>query len=80
MLWMMERAGKKNSNNQSFQFWQQDNHPIELMDSIVMQQKLDYLHYNPVEAGFVENPQEFVYSSAKDYSGEKGMLDIKFLE
>jgi len=30
ILWMMERAGRKNSNNQNFQLWQQDNHPIEL--------------------------------------------------
>src|ERR1700676_985383 len=32
MLWMMERAGKKNSQNLNFQLWQQDNHPIELSD------------------------------------------------
>jgi REP element-mobilizing transposase RayT len=32
LLWMMERAGKKNSQNLNFQLWQQDNHPIELSD------------------------------------------------
>jgi putative transposase len=30
MLWMFARAGKRNSNNEKYQFWQQDNHPIEL--------------------------------------------------
>jgi REP element-mobilizing transposase RayT len=32
MLWLMERAGQKNSQNINFQLWQQDNHPIELPD------------------------------------------------
>jgi len=32
MLWMMERAGRKNSNNNNFQFWQQHNKPIELLN------------------------------------------------
>jgi putative transposase len=30
MLWMFKRAGQPNSNDTIFQFWQQDNHPIEL--------------------------------------------------
>ena len=33
MLWLMERAGKKNSNNSNWQFWQQHNQPIEILDS-----------------------------------------------
>jgi hypothetical protein len=44
MLWLMERAGTKNSNNKDFQFWQQHNKPIELYDNQIMQQKLDYIH------------------------------------
>ncbi|RYD71304.1 MAG: transposase, partial [Sphingobacteriales bacterium] len=82
MLWMMERAGSKNSNNQKsgFQFWQQHNQPIELFSNHVLQQKLDYVHRNPVEAGFVSAPEDFVYSSARDYAGEKGLLDIILIE
>ena len=30
MPWMFKRAGQRNSINKDFQFWQQDNHPIEL--------------------------------------------------
>lgn len=43
MLWMMKRAGKKNSQNIGFQLWQQDNHPIELYDLKILHQKLDYI-------------------------------------
>ena len=80
MIWLMERAGKKNSNNKDFQFWQQHNQPIELCSNKVIQQKLDYLHNNPVEAGFVNEPQDWKYSSAIDYCGGKGLLNIKLLD
>ncbi|MFC6999745.1 REP-associated tyrosine transposase [Rufibacter roseus] len=80
MLWVMERAGKRNGNNKGFQFWQQHNHPIVLNSNFLIQQKLDYLHNNPVEAGFVEQPEDYIYSSARDYAGTKGLLDILLIE
>ncbi len=46
MLWLMERAGLKNSNVKSRQFWQQDNHPIELWSAKVIDEKVDYIHQN----------------------------------
>ena len=74
---MMLDAGKQNSNNRNFQLWQQDNHPIELSTEKMMHQKLDYLHDNPVEAGFVEKAEDWLYSSARQYhTGQKGFLDI----
>jgi putative transposase len=42
MLWIMERAGKK--NDAKFQLWQPENHPIELSNNKVAHQKLDYNH------------------------------------
>lgn len=42
--------------------------------------RLAYIHQNPVEAGFVDEPGEWKYSSARDYEGKKGMLDLLFLE
>ncbi len=80
MIWMFERAGKYNPNNKDWQLWQQDSHPIELYDRKIMEQKLDYVHSNPVEAGFVSSPTDWVFSSARDYAGEKGLIDIILLE
>ncbi len=80
MLWMFERAGKRNPNNEHYQFWQQDNRPVELRNDEMARQKLDYVHNNPVEAGFVENAWEYLYSSARDYqTDKKGLLDVTFL-
>jgi len=79
MLWMFERAGLKSSNVKGKQLWQHDNHPIELWSAEVIEQKADYIHNNPVEAGFVSEAHYWQYSSAIDYSGGKGLVEIEFL-
>ena len=81
--WLLEifkTAGKQNSNNTHFQFWRQDNRPIEIYSSAVIDQKLDYLHDNPVAEGIVDSPEQYLYSSARDYYGKgKGLLNIELL-
>jgi putative transposase len=76
MMWMMKRAGLRNSNNNDYQFWQQNNHPIELYNYEMTKQKLDYIHDNPVKAGFVSKPEDWLYSSARQYCGEPGMIEV----
>lgn len=76
LLNSFKKAGAANSNNTNYQFWQQHNQPIELWSNEVIQQKMDYTHNNPVEAGFVENDYEYLYSSARDYAGIKGMVKV----
>jgi putative transposase len=72
----MERAGKKNGNNVDWQFWQQHNMPIEILNNEMFHQKLSYIHQNPVEAGFVENEEDYLYSSARDFYGKKGLIEL----
>ena len=76
LLWMFQRAGSKNGNNKTNQFWQQHNNPIVLDNSKIIEQKLDYLHNNPVVEGFVFGAHEYKYSSANDYAEGKGLIDI----
>lgn len=80
MLWIFSVAGKKNRNNTNYQFWRQDNHAELLMSNKFKDQKLNYIHMNPVISGLVEQPEDYRYSSAKDYSGKTGLLKIKLLE
>ncbi len=83
MIWMFERAGKRNPNNENFQFWMQHNQPIELTTEAMTKQKLSYLHENPVKAGFVRNAEDWLYSSAIDYytSNQKGLIsDLCLIE
>ena len=76
LLWMMKRAGQRNGNNENFELWRQDNHPIELGEVKKTHDVLDYIHNNPVVAGIVEKPEDYLYSSARDYYNLKGMIDI----
>lgn len=77
MLWMFEKAGKKNSNVKNRQFWQQNNKPIELWSLKVFEQKLNYIHNNPVISGFVTNPIDWKYSSARNYgNNDDTILEI----
>ena len=82
--WMLEifkREGAKNSRNKEYQFWRQDNRPMELYSGSFIFQKMNYIHNNAVEAGIVERPEDYLYSSAKDYKLTKkcGLVDLVFL-
>jgi len=79
ILWMMKKAGVKNSNVKNYQFWQQNNQPMELWSNKFIDQKVDYIHNNPIKAGFVEEAEHWKYSSAIDYSGGKGRIKIEVL-
>lgn len=74
LLWMFEHAGKLNSNIKNQQFWQQNNQPIEIWSLKVFEQKLDYIHNNLVETGFVTDPIEWKYSSARNYGNDDNTI------
>ncbi len=42
----------------------------------VIQQKIDYIHNNPIKSGFVTNPVDWKYSSARNYQGDQTVLEI----
>jgi putative transposase len=81
MLNIFRQQGTKNSRNSTYQFWRQDNQPQELYSAAFIFQKTNYIHQNAVETGLVEKPEDYLYSSAKDYHLTKkcGLLDVVFL-
>jgi REP element-mobilizing transposase RayT len=79
ILYIFKSAGEYNPNNKTFQLWQQDNRPIEIYSNEVMEQKLDYIHDNPLKAGIVDKAEHYLYSSARDYAGVKGLLEIEMM-
>jgi REP element-mobilizing transposase RayT len=81
MLYLFAKAGKENSNNTNYQFWRQDNQPIELdFHSNMFEQRLNYIHNNPVEAGLVEKAEDYLYSSAEDNQEGKGLIEMDVLQ
>jgi REP element-mobilizing transposase RayT len=80
LLEQFMKAGAESSNVNKYQFWRHDNKPVELWSNKVISEKISYIHNNPVEEGLVYFPQDYVYSSAKDYAGEKGLIDGVIVE
>jgi REP element-mobilizing transposase RayT len=65
--------------NTYYKVWTNSNHPEEIYSSDFMNTKLKYIHENPVRAGLVYAAEDYVYSSAGDYAGRKGLMEIDFL-
>ena len=76
LLELFKEAGKTKQNIDNYQFWQHHNKPIELWSTAVIKQKLDYIHNNPVEAGFVTDPVEWKYSSARNFAEDNPAFEI----
>lgn len=70
----------KNSRNENYQIWTHDNHAEEIYTNKFIDQKIEYIHNNPVKAGIVFRPEDYLYSSARDYCGEKGLLEVVVLK
>ncbi len=77
--WMLDRfefAGRHNNKIKNYKFWQDGNHPVELTNYNFIQQKLQYIHNNPVVEGFVQNPEEYLFSSARNYAEMLGLINV----
>ena len=59
--------------------WQECNDPKEIHTTAFLDKKINYIHQNPVRSELLANPEDYLYSSAKDYSGEKGLVNIEFV-
>jgi putative transposase len=59
-----------------YQVWQEGSHPQQIDSDEVMWQKLEYIHNNPVQRGYVEDPLHWRYSSARNYAGQQGLIDV----
>jgi putative transposase len=65
--------------NKDFKMWLNNNHPEEIYSEDFLRSKLNYIHQNPVRAGWVAEPEHYLYSSASNYATGKGLIEIDFL-
>lgn len=81
MLYRFEFAGKYLSSVEKYHLWQNGNHAIYLdpYRPERMRQGLNYVHENPVRAGIVDEAKEYLYSSAGDYFGKKGLVKVQLI-
>jgi REP element-mobilizing transposase RayT len=69
LFWLKPFYGKKINH-----VWQEGYHPVLLYSEKWFVEKLNYIHNNPVEKGFVERPEYWKYSSARNYILEDDSL------
>jgi len=60
----------------TYQVWQEGSHPEVIQGSKMMRQKIEYIHLNPVRAGYVEDAIDWKYSSVSNYELGYGILDV----
>jgi len=61
----------------TYQVWEEGFHPKLIQSESMMKEKIDYIHHNPVKRGYVEEAAHWRYSSAKDYMGIEGLLEVE---
>jgi len=76
MLNLFTFEATKHTRNKTYQFWIQDNHPIEVYSNKFIKQKVEYIHNNPVRAGIVEKAEDYLYSSARNYADMENLLEV----
>jgi REP element-mobilizing transposase RayT len=63
--------------DRDYQLWQEGTHPQLIQGEVMMRQKIEYIHDNPVKRGYVDDPTHWRYSSARSYGGQKGLLEVQ---
>jgi len=79
MLHQFKYYASRHGRNETFQLWEHENHPVELFSPDFTQQKINYIHQNPVRAGLVYRAEDYVYSSASNYAGIDQIIDVDCL-
>ena len=72
----MKFRGNINDRVEKYRFWKDGFHPIEIFSDKFFEQKFHYIHQNPVEAMIVEEEEHYLFSSARDYAGVKGLVKV----
>lgn len=67
---------KAHKDDRAYQFWQEGVHPELIQGEYMMRQKIEYIHQNPVKRGYVDAAEHWRYSSARDYAGVPGLLEV----
>jgi hypothetical protein len=70
---------KFNKRAGTMQLWTHENHAVELSTNEMIDSRLEYIHENPVRAGWVEKSEDYMYSSARNYSGFPGIIEVDLI-
>jgi len=61
----------------TYQLWQEGYQPKLIQTDGMMINKIKYIHHNPVKRGYVNDAIHWRYSSARDYEGIDGIIEVE---
>jgi putative transposase len=80
LLQVLSDAASQDGRGNRYKVWQDGYHPIALGTPSFTAQKLNYLHNNPVRKGYVDRPELWRYSSARNYLlGDDSLIKVELL-
>ncbi len=68
---------KAHKSDRTYQVWQEGLQPKLIQTDAIMISKIKYIHQNPVKRGYVDEAKHWRYSSARDYEGVNGLLEVE---
>ena len=78
--WLLDRFWFAGVNDKRIKNFKEGNYVEEIYTMDFLLQKLNYIHQNPVRAEIVAKPEDYLFSSAMDYAGEKGLLKVELIK
>jgi REP element-mobilizing transposase RayT len=76
VLQQLARHKQRYKKDRTYQLWQEGSHPQQIQGEEMMRQKVEYIHNNPVKREYVDDPVHWRYSSARNYMGLPGLLEV----
>ena len=70
---MVENLRRREGSREIVSIWQRRYHDFNIFSAKKLNEKIDYIHYNPVERGLCRTPEEYLWSSARFYSEGKSV-------
>jgi len=68
---------KAHKRDKEYQIWEEGYQPKLIQTDAMMMSKIKYIHENPVKRGYVDDANHWRYSSARDYVGRQGLIEIE---
>jgi REP-associated tyrosine transposase len=70
ILRQLRQEKTSHKTDRDYQLWQEGSKPKEIQNDEMMRQKLEYIHCNPIKRGYVDMPEHWRCSSARNYMGD----------
>jgi putative transposase len=78
ILEKFEQFGQRFNKIEKCHLWQNCSNPvyIDASNTQMIHDHIIYIHENPVRDKIVSHPEDYIFSSARDYAGVKGLVKV----